>query len=561
MREGGRMTPTATAARGSRAVQPPPDAAARHLALSPPRALAFPFAFTLALALVGLMPDIRRNPPLFWSFIGTSGVLVAWTCGLLIVAKRRLLTVEVVLRKQHYLQACAQGSVLLYWGWYWRPVYDAVPLVVAQLLFAYAFDMLLAWSHRDTYSLGFGQFPVIFSINLFLWFKPDWFYLQFLMVAVGFAAKDLVRWTKEGRRTHIFNPSSFPLALCSIALFLTGATRATWGEEIATTQFYPPHIYAALFLAGLPGQFLFGVTTMTMSAVLTTYGFGLAYYLATGTYFFIDSYIPIAVFLGMHLLFTDPSTSPRTELGRIVFGIMYGLSVIVAYELLGRAGLPTFYDKLLPVPILNLTIRGLDRAARSTLLTSLDPCRLGRSLTPRQRNLAYMSIWSAAFVAMTAAGGVGDTHRGHWLPFWQKACEENRRHACENLGVIELAHCRDGSGWACNELGALIGERRLGSASVLAGVLHNISADPAAAFFRRACSVGLPTGCENQTIHSAGRRDFRHVPPRPADYPILLREGKGALPDRTVSELLTRGCNQGWTGACEDLARLKAGRP
>ena len=57
---------------------------------------------------------------------------------------------------------------------------------------------------------------MIFSINLFLWFKPDWFYLQFLMVAVGFAAKELIRWDKDGRRVHIFNPSSFPLAVFSL---------------------------------------------------------------------------------------------------------------------------------------------------------------------------------------------------------------------------------------------------------------------------------------------------------------------------------------------------------
>jgi len=28
-----------------------------------------------------------------------------------------------VARKQHYIQAMAQGSVLLYWGWYWPQVY------------------------------------------------------------------------------------------------------------------------------------------------------------------------------------------------------------------------------------------------------------------------------------------------------------------------------------------------------------------------------------------------------------------------------------------------------
>jgi hypothetical protein len=39
----------------------------------------------------------------------------------------------------------------------------------------------------------------------------------------------------------------------------------------------------------------------------------------TGTCFFCDSKVPIAVFLGMDLLFTDPSPAPRTELGAGVF--------------------------------------------------------------------------------------------------------------------------------------------------------------------------------------------------------------------------------------------------
>src|SRR5206468_162055 len=145
-------------------------------------------------------------------------------------ARRRTFTLEIVLRKQHYLQACAQGSVMLYWGWYWRPVYAAAPLLLAQLLFAYAFDMLLAWSRRDGYTLGFGQFPIILSTNLFLWFKQDWFYLQFLMIAVGLAAKEFIRWEKDGRRVHIFNPSSFPLGLFSLGLLLTHSTGLTWGQ-------------------------------------------------------------------------------------------------------------------------------------------------------------------------------------------------------------------------------------------------------------------------------------------------------------------------------------------
>src|SRR5262249_19108027 len=158
-------------------------------------------------------------------------------------------------------------------------VYNSAGLIVAQLLFAYAFDILLAWTRRKTYTLGFGPFPVIFSINLFLWFKPDWFYLQFLMIAVGFAAKELITWDKDGRRTHIFNPSSFPLGLFSLVLLLTNSTSISWGQEIANTFERPPYIRPWIFLIGLPGQYLFGVTTMTMSSVLTVVLFNVVYFL------------------------------------------------------------------------------------------------------------------------------------------------------------------------------------------------------------------------------------------------------------------------------------------
>src|SRR5205823_13830417 len=75
----------------------------------------------------------------------------------------------------------------------------------------------------------------------------------------------------------------------------------------------PIYMYLFIFLIGLPAQYLFGVTTMTMSAVMTTYLFGLAYFRATGVYFFFDSYIPISVFFGMHLLFTDPRSEEHTS--------------------------------------------------------------------------------------------------------------------------------------------------------------------------------------------------------------------------------------------------------
>jgi hypothetical protein len=508
------------------------------------KALLLPFAFTAGLAALVSLPSAYRNPHVFWSFLGAAAGLGAWNL-LLLISIRRKLTFEIVLRKQHYIQACAHTSVLLYWGWYWREVYHSAHLILAQLLFAYAFDMLLSWSRRDTYTLGFGPFPVIFSTHLFLWFKPDWFYLQFVMVAAAFAGKELIRWNREGRRVHIFNPSAFALALFSLALIATGTTHLTWGKEIASTQFYPPQMYLMLFLIALPGQFLFGVTSMTMSAVVATYLFGRIYFAATGVYFFYDSYIPISVFLGMHLLFTDPSTSPRTELGRITFGTIYGLSTVALYALLGRAGMPTFYDKLLQVPFMNLSVKAIDAAVRSRFLRKLDPSAIGRALAPRARNLAYLSIWAMVFTVMSATEAVGDSHPGQWLPFWRHACAQGRPYACPYLADWTLNLCKQGSSWACNEAGLLdIALAQSGED------LRRTDPAQAAEPFRNGCVLGLEAACRNLSTLASGGGSFANTPPTLDDFPIILRGSKGEVRERDPAGWYALACREGWGGAC-----------
>ena len=467
-----------------------------HLAPRWPPAL--PLAFAAGLAAFAFLPAASRHPALAQSLAAAAVLLAGWHAGLLLRARGggRRLRVVFVPRAQHYLQACAQLSVLLYWGWHWRPVYDHLPLIGAQLLFAYAFDMLLAWSRRDTYGLGWGPFPVIFGINLFLWFEPELFLLQFLMIAVGLGAKELIRWERDGRRVHVFNPSSFPLALCSLVLILTATTDRTLGQEIATTFDIPPAIGLWIFLVALPGQFLFGVAPMTMAAAVTLFALSAAYRAATGTYFFVDSHIPAAVFLGMNLLFTDPSTSPRTELGRLAFGVLYGLGVAALYAGLGALGAPTFYDKLLAVPLLNLTVQALDRWARSDAVRRLDPASLGRSLSPRRRHLAYMAVWAAAFLPINALEGMGDV-RDAGPPLWRQACDRGRLEACRALAAALAPACVAGSPRACNELGILAAE------GLASGPL------PAPAAFARACSLGLPAGCANAEELAAGGRSWR----------------------------------------------------
>jgi Flp pilus assembly protein TadD len=371
----------------------------RQIALSPRSAVALPVALAALAAAATLLPGFPEAPAARWSCWGAAGLLLLWSVVLLIGVerRRRTLSVEISLRKQHYIQACAHLSLYLYWGAYWLGVRDAAPLIAAQLAFAYGLDSLLSWSRRDGYTLGFGPFPIIFSTNLFLWFKPEWFYLQFLMVAVGFGAREFLKWERDGRRVHIFNPSSFPLAVVSIALIFTHSTNITWGVEIAKTQLYPPHMYLLIFLVSLPGQVLFGVSSMTLAAVLTSYALIAFDLFVTGMHVFESPTIPIAVFLGMHLLFTDPSTSPRTELGRIVFGVLYGASVFVLYIALERLGVPTFYDKLLPVPIMNLLVRAIDRAAKSDLLKRFDPGAIGTAASPRVRYATYTALWATVF--------------------------------------------------------------------------------------------------------------------------------------------------------------------
>lgn len=515
----------------SEAASPGPPAQA----LSPGRALTLPLAFIVALLAVALL-HAAGHPALLRAFVGAAGALLIWVVLLYLAARQahRTLQLAIVIRKQHWLQACAQTTVLLYWGWHTRFVYEFLPLILAQLIFAYAVDSLLSWSRRDSYTLGFGPFPIILSINLFLWFRPEWFHWQFAMIALGFGAKELVRWTRDGRSAHIFNPSSFPLGVFSLALLLTGASRATFGAAIANTQPDAPFIYLVIFLVALPGQIFFGVARMTLAAVVTMYAISLLYLGATGTYLFYDAHIPLPVFLGMHLLFTDPSTSPRTELGRLFFGVLYALAATGGYILLGRLDLPTFYDKLLPVPLLNLMVRRIDRLAMSRPLAALDPSRLGAALAPVQRNVAYVAVWAVVFAGMSAVQGVGDKHPGQYLPFWQQACRAGNARACTYVSALMLIYCGDGSGWACNEV----------------GILESMLRQPAEPAFRRACTLGFSPGCQNANPATPGAEPLARADPRLEDLPILLRGTRAPVRERAPAKLYAIACEQGWPGMC-----------
>ena len=507
----------------------------------------------MALASSSLLPWVRANPRLAGSFWGAAAALLIFLLILYWRARRtgRLLTYDVLPRPVHYVQLAMHTSIYAYWGWYWREVYHYAPLILAQIVFVYALDMLVCWWRRDKWILGFGPFPIVLSTNLFLWFKDDWFFLQFLLVSTGVLCKEFLTWTRDGRRAHIFNPSAIGLALFSVALLITHSTNITWGEEVAVTLGRPPNIYIELFLLGLVVQALFSVTLVTLSAAAMLYLLNVIYTGSTGVYYFVDSNIPAAVFLGLHLLVTDPATSPRRDLGKIIFGALYGAGVFGIYTGLSMIGAPTFYDKLLCVPPLNLTVQFLDRAAVA-LSARLRLPHWAASWTPRKLNFAHMGIWIGLFGVMLSTGFVGARHPGSDPDFWRRACEENRRSACQTwVRTLDIA-CQHESGRACVTLGMVLNEGRL----------VRRDASEAGKNFGAACDLGVRDACRNLVALVA--KDGADVFQKPCDrgdgescfiLASLNYAGQGVAkdPERAVA-LFRQSCADGWSRGCGGLA-------
>ena len=501
------------------------------------RGFLLPVAMTVVLVALSFLPRMQGNPILTRSFWGAAIVLLVWQIALFLRIRggSAVRSLRIELRPQHYLQALVQIAVFAYWGWYWRPVYDFAWLILAQLAFAYAFDMLLAWSRRASYVLGFGPFPIIFSTNLFLWFRDDWFYLQFLMIAVGFLGKEFVRWNREGRRKHIFNPSAFSLGLFSLVLIVTSTSDLTWGQDIASTLTLAPRIYFFLFLLGLVVMYFFSITLVAGTAAAVLFGLSALYFAWAGVPYFVDSDIPAAVFLGLHLLVTDPSTSPRSPLGKVVFGAGYGVGVFVLYAVLGALGAPTYYDKLLAVPLLNLSVQWIDRVVHS-IRGSPIMSRWRLAWAPGRLNLACIGVWILVFSAMTAMGRTDGKHTGDSLPFWEQACEEGHRNACRQLVRLELTYCGDNSAWACNELGR----------HYIEGERIPPDFELALFYFSRACELRFQAGCVNLLDPAIVSRSD----PKALDLRLLLREGGGNLMEMPEPDLYARACEHSWTFAC-----------
>lgn len=103
------------------------------------------------------------------------------------------------------------------------------------------------------------------------------------------------------------------------------------------------------------------------------------------------------MFLGLNLLVTDPATSPKTQGGKFLFGFAYGTTIFALYLLLRGIQQPSYFDKILAVPVVNLMVSSFDRMALR--IRSL----FGeRTWLPRLRstNPVYMGFYVVTFLAL-----------------------------------------------------------------------------------------------------------------------------------------------------------------
>ncbi len=505
-----------------------------------------PLVTALLLAAFLAVPAIQADGHLAASVAGAAAILTAWACAVVVRARAqgRRLRVEGALLPEHYAQALAHASILVYWGFYWDPLRHAAALIAAQIAFAYAFDMLLSWSRRDVCRLGLVPLVAVTTINMFLRFRDDWFLAQFLMVACAVTATHAIRLQRDSRQASIFNPPAVALGLFSLGLIVTHGAGHTWAEEMSSSLLLPPQIYLFVFVVSLPAIFISRSTTVTLSAAIAVYGLSSLVLKLTGTYFFVDSTIPIAVFVALHLLVIDPPTLPRADFGRVVFGAAYGASVFALHGLLARWGAPVCFAPLLPIPLLNFAAPAIDRMVTLPRLSWPKAGKTSAGLSVQARSLASLSIWIVVFGAMSAANGVGDDHPGRKIQFWQRACREDRPGACSALGSILSRVCADESGWACNELGLLAATNRAKASNSVAEL------------FRKACVYGQPAGCGNSKKAEGGDPSLAHSEPNVLDFRHLLRLGKARAKDTSSLALYTAACDEGWSSGCEGLSRI-----
>ena len=348
--------------------------------------------------------------------LGATGLLALCQIALFaaLSSPGRLLRIEAVYRKPHWIQTPLQLLLYAYWGLYWGEVSRQVPFLLAQLVFACGLEMLLSWFRFRSWRFGLGPVPVVLSLNLFLWMTDEYALLQFGLIALAYGGRELVTWQRAGRRGHVFNPSAFALTLVSFGLILSGSRDVSRGVDIIGSFDLPPGFFEVVFLLGLVPQLVFLTTWTTFGAVAALAGLYFAVKWGAGIHLGPTPFDP-SVFLGVTLLVTDPATSPESRSGRLLFGTVYGAGIFVLCIILRLLHVPSFYDKILMVPVVNLLVPWFDRAG-PWLVARLPAAAVARGGSPAENRWVPVLLYAAMFLVILPPLKQADYSRRSPLP-------------------------------------------------------------------------------------------------------------------------------------------------
>lgn len=382
------------------------------------------------------------------ALVAVCACLFCWQAMLFLRAKRGEVTLRVErnIRLPHYLQAAVQACHYAYLGLYYPAIWTHLPHLAIQIIFFYTMEMLLQWSRGKKWRIGFGPLPVVGSINLFLWFEPKYFFAQLLLIAGALLTKEFVRWRWKRLSSHIFNPSAVVLAAAGVFLMITKTTTATTGINHILAYELPPNFFEFMFVFGILLQVFFSTTLVTLGAVLALSLIHFTGILLLGEWPLINIF-HINVFLGLNLLATDPATSPKSPVGKLIFGLTWGMSIWCCYVGLRYLELPTYYDKILTVPLVNILVPVFERVGRAI------------DVSFRFDKAVYIAAYTGLFILILPTLKLQFRTTGYYLEehlapiaspeLWKSIplinekrlyCERHRR-ACEPWGFIsEIRH-------------------------------------------------------------------------------------------------------------------------
>jgi hypothetical protein len=291
------------------------------------------------------------------------------------------------IRLPHLIPACIQVILFTYWGLYFGQVKEHAPSILLQLMLGFSIDALFAFLKFGSWRIGASPLPIVLSSNLFAWFTPLGIVIN---LGVAFASKTFLH--RNGR--HVLNPSATGLATAGLTAMLFPQWVSFGG--VFHVMNLAPNMTELVVLLALWPQSRFRIVPVSIAALVVL------------QLLQIPGAVRPSMLLAIGLLATDPATIPKTDLGKLLFGVFIGLAFPLTSITLRTLGTPDDFSKVLAIPFANALVPTFDRAglalwslgARVLGYWKTMPARLRQFAVWRIPDLGMIAIW--LFLAVPA---------------------------------------------------------------------------------------------------------------------------------------------------------------